>query len=317
MGLISMISLKAYYRSNIIELLSNDLYKNDVTHCIQTGSLSFEDLLNISNNTFISKKLSANTRGIYFSNQYSYNLPVIEGRFFTGSDFNKDNNYVVVGKNLEQLLYEKDNKTYYRYSGVDYEVIGILGFDIDTKLNDIIFFNLANIYDIAPKNTELVIGEDYQTIINKAEILKIQDSIYVAEIPNKGVSRIWSAPNIYITVTFTTYICCLLSVLFLIYLKSYYYDNYIKTFQILGFNKIYTYRTILFTELKIYILALCFGVFIAFPLFIETLYINSEFKSLTFAFLIINCIMISSFDFTIFRKNINKNSKGGNRYDVL
>lgn len=60
MGIVCMISLKAFYRNNIIEIVTNDLYKRDVTHCVQTKKVQISDLIDISNDTFVSKKLSAN-----------------------------------------------------------------------------------------------------------------------------------------------------------------------------------------------------------------------------------------------------------------
>ncbi|MBO8463972.1 MAG: hypothetical protein IAC13_08585, partial [Firmicutes bacterium] len=82
MGGVFVISSKVYYRQTMIEQISNDLYKKDVTHCMQKGKIQLSQMIDICDNTFLSKILDEkgmynNVRGIYFSSNYSYCLPVI------------------------------------------------------------------------------------------------------------------------------------------------------------------------------------------------------------------------------------------------
>ena len=297
MGGIFVISSKIFYRETVIELISNDLYKNDVTYCIQTEQVKLSELISASNDTFLSKTLSENTRAIYFSSNYLYQIPIIEGRFFTHNDFKEKNRYVVVGKNMKPYLHVKQNKMYYNYLGTEYEVIGIAGFDIQSQLDNIVFFNLVNVFEQAPQNTEIVMGESMEEINQNLQILKIQNSITILDIPNTGISRVWSAPNIYFFITCVTYFSCLVAVLFVIYLKSYYYSNWIKVFKLLGFNNRFIYRKVVFIESIFYIIAFYLGAAFTYSFFMRDFYFDKKFLYRIMGYSVISCIIIIIFNF--------------------
>ena len=306
MGGICTFSLKSFYRSNTIELLSNDLYKTNVTYCMQTSDIALEDILSVSNNTFVSKTLSECSRGLYFSSKYHYNLPVVEGRFFKPEDFKKDKNYVVVGQQLKPYLQSKNNKFYFNFGGKEYEVIGILGFDVPSNLDVMVMFNLINIYEQAPKNTDIVFASGTDRITDNIKCLHLTDNLLIHDIPYTGISRIWSAPYIYSLVTFTTYICCMVAILFLIYLKCNYYNNYIKVFNILGFQKSYLYKSILLKELFLYCAAYSLGAAMILFTHIEKYDTNEDFVLSVLFFVLFNSILFFSFNFLILNKKVKK-----------
>lgn len=66
LGFVTMFSIKSIYRSRTIELLSNDMYKEDVVYCSQLEYISLNDMKTISNGLFVSKELGSNMRAIYF-----------------------------------------------------------------------------------------------------------------------------------------------------------------------------------------------------------------------------------------------------------
>lgn len=302
-GLISVISLKSFYKSNIIDILSNDLYKKDVNYLLQTDSITLSDLIYLSNDSFISKELSQNTRGIYFSKRYNYYLPIIEGRFFNSNDFKEYNNYVVVGQNLKPSIYYKNNKMYYKYAEKEYEVIGILGFNIESKLDDIIIFNLINIYDIVLQKTKIVIGLSEEELINNIKVKNLTKYINLYNIQYEGISRIWDSSNIYNYIFFTIYVTSMISIFLLIYLKSYYYIKYIKVFNILGFKNSFIFKNIFLFEAFIYLISFILGILIYIYLFMEDYYINKQFIILIINFSFFNYIVIIFFNFII---NIKK-----------
>lgn len=317
MGGVFIISSKVFYRENVIDLISNDLYQKNVTHCIQTGHVQLSELIAASNDTFISKKLSEHTRGIYFSSDYSYSIPVVEGRFFTYSDFKENHNYVVIGQNLKSNLYTKQNKLYYDYLGTEYEVIGIVGFDIQSELDDVIFFNLVNIFEQTPQNTEIVMGETLDQVNQNLQLLQLEDSISTLDIPNVGISRIWSVPNIYLFLICVTYFSCVVALLFVIYLKSYYYSNFVKVFKLLGFQDSFLYRKVTIIESFLYFLAFYLGAVIAHSLFMRDFYFEQEFLYRMLLYSVINCVIIIVFNFFVLKEKIRKFIKGGESYGLL
>lgn len=79
-------------------------------------------------------------RSIYFTKTYA-NFPMKEGRFFTKNDFTVDNPKAVVGKGKIAETYLRDSVRYILVGDVEFEVIGILGYESDTILDNTIFIN--------------------------------------------------------------------------------------------------------------------------------------------------------------------------------
>ncbi len=82
-------------------------------------------------------------RYMFFNRNY-INLPMKEGRFFKASDFTKDNAVCVVGKGRSDEIYEKDGDKFFALDGREYCVIGVLGYESDTVLDDYIFVNMLS-----------------------------------------------------------------------------------------------------------------------------------------------------------------------------
>ncbi len=79
-------------------------------------------------------------RSIYFTKTY-VNFPMKEGRFFKKSDFTINNQKAVVGKGKIEETYMRDSIRYIIVGDIEFEVIGILGYESDTVLDNTIFIN--------------------------------------------------------------------------------------------------------------------------------------------------------------------------------
>ncbi len=79
----------------------------------------------------------------------------------------------------------------------EYRVIGILGYDIDTVLDNMIFFDLQNVYEYAPIKTDIVFGGNTSDIIEKIQAEYSTSEMIIWDIPYVGISRMWSSPYIY------------------------------------------------------------------------------------------------------------------------
>lgn len=82
-------------------------------------------------------------RYIYFNKKYA-NLPMESGRFFRASDFAEENDVAVVGKDRKDELYVKDGKQYISVSGKEYLVLGVIGYQDKTVLDNYIFINMRS-----------------------------------------------------------------------------------------------------------------------------------------------------------------------------
>lgn len=79
-------------------------------------------------------------RSMYFSKDY-VNLPMISGRFFLRKDFTSDAYVAVVGKKLKNAVVEEDGEDYIYIKNVKFKVLGIFGYEEETKLDNYIFIN--------------------------------------------------------------------------------------------------------------------------------------------------------------------------------
>lgn len=92
---------------------------------------------------FDDTKEDGTLRYMYFNKNYT-NLPMKEGRFFKASDFTEDNAVCVVGKDRTDETYKKGDDTYCNPDGREYRVIGVLGYESATVLDDYIFVNMLS-----------------------------------------------------------------------------------------------------------------------------------------------------------------------------
>lgn len=84
-------------------------------------------------------------RGIYFKND-TYFPPLVSGRFFNHTDFYNNKKVAVIGKNVDKTnVTEKNNKYYYQYQSENYEIIGTMGAEYSSKLDNTILLNIDGV----------------------------------------------------------------------------------------------------------------------------------------------------------------------------
>ena len=74
-------------------------------------------------------------RKIFFNKEY-VNLPMESGRFFKASDFEIGNKVAVIGKNKKNEVHEKDGVQYITVEESEYVVIGVIGFENETIIDN-------------------------------------------------------------------------------------------------------------------------------------------------------------------------------------
>ncbi|MBQ3423198.1 MAG: ABC transporter permease, partial [Romboutsia sp.] len=117
------------------------------------------------------------SEGIFFNGVFNNSYNLLDGRFFTTEDFNKNNKLAVIGKDVLKYTKVNGNKRYI-FRGLDrYEVIGIIGKDdLSSKYDNKIIYNLDSILnddEILNKYTWWVDSYDK----NKSEIKDIISNI--------------------------------------------------------------------------------------------------------------------------------------------
>ena len=102
------------------------------------------DNLNERTALYTEEKMEGITvKAIYF-NQYYVNFPMKSGRFFRKNDLAVGNKVAVIGKKLEANSYCRDKKTYIFLEGVEYEVIGVIGYEEETIIDNYVYINMLS-----------------------------------------------------------------------------------------------------------------------------------------------------------------------------
>ena len=110
---------------------------------------------------------------------------MLEGRYFDLSTSWTDQPKLVVGKQYQEDVVRRAGKMYYTYGDVEYEVIGIMGEEEESRINQMILMDFQSAIKITGINTEYVLdtikeagltelGQDmYDLFHSPAEILII------------------------------------------------------------------------------------------------------------------------------------------------
>lgn len=80
----------------------------------------------------------------FYMNKYYVNFPMLEGRFFNKKDIDDSRNCAVIGKNKLDQVYKVNDKNYIRVNESEYEVLGVIGYESKTSIDDYIFVNMLS-----------------------------------------------------------------------------------------------------------------------------------------------------------------------------
>ena len=159
------------------------------------AGMGFTELVNIVDDSDISiaiyndvERDDYTVREIYFNNRYTV-LPMKYGRFFERKDLDSDKPKAVIGKNLVSKTYTlSDGQRYIDFEKGTYQVIGVIGYDNDTIIDNYLYISIVNNESINSNlvtldflNTEkgYEISENYVTALQNngyyADIISVND----------------------------------------------------------------------------------------------------------------------------------------------
>ncbi len=95
-------------------------------------------------------------RGIYVKGKVA-TPPMIRGEYFDASTSWTDEPKIVLGKDLEKDTYVKNGNMYYKYSSIEFLVIGVMGTEEDSKLNNMCILDFKSAVGINGINTAYVL----------------------------------------------------------------------------------------------------------------------------------------------------------------
>ena len=246
-GILSLIVGDAVFKAQVYDQISNDLYLPGVSYFRQSVPLSFNEVSFLMGESFVSKHIDVTTRALCFAGN-SYYLPVTEGRFFSQADFSNRSRFCVIGTDLRERCYERDNVSYINYRGVEFEVIGTIGLPIISRLDQMLILNMLSVPESLASTGVVVFGDDNVRVVNRLlelDILAGFEQFYQA---NEGIQAIWNTVSIYTFLSGFVYLTVLLGVVLMVEIKNRGYGEMIRVQHILGRTKQQIFGRILLTE---------------------------------------------------------------------
>ena len=218
--LFNIIESSYNYSKENNEILSNNAMQLEINN----ADINYEDLLDILNETpgiYLEKdnlSLSAYYgKFIYFNENLKYTPPLITGEFLNTEMFNSLNGkYSVIGKNLSNLIKERNNQKYVSINGEEYSVVGIMGYSNKDSIFDEKFYVNINPHILTDINGKWIIdGENingmYDIINSRAKIIDndIKISLLSLDRAESSIANIFSN-KIYLIIIFVLVVLTLL-----------------------------------------------------------------------------------------------------------
>lgn len=111
-------------------------------------------------------------RGIYINGDID-EPPMLSGAYFDHSTSWTDQRMVVLGKDHEKDVSARGGKMYYEYHETEYEVIGIMGTEEDSRINQMILLDFKSAVRISGINTQYILDAK-----DESQIQEVGQKIY-------------------------------------------------------------------------------------------------------------------------------------------
>lgn len=105
-------------------------------------------------------------RGIYVNGDVD-EPPMLSGAYFDHSTSWTDQGMVVLGKDHEKDVSARDGKTYYQYHDMEYEVIGIMGTEEDSRINQMVLLDFKSAVRMSGINTQYILDAKKESRIQE------------------------------------------------------------------------------------------------------------------------------------------------------
>lgn len=198
--LLSVIVVSSSYyqlKQQELDALSRGLYDNvsisftlqDPSRLIDWRQLDTEKPFTLFNELKTSKY---DIRAIYLKGN-NYIPPIQSGRYFASTDFYSGKRVAVLGKQVgTEDVVEQNGKEYYRYDGMEFEIIGRMGAPYSSKLDKTVLLNLDAFHHLKAVQSNLYVMNSDQKPIAEDRSLRINGNpvpIHVIDRGDHGAQR--------------------------------------------------------------------------------------------------------------------------------
>lgn len=92
--------------------------------------------------------------------------PMLEGKYFDYSSSWTEQPTLVVGKQFQKDVHRQNGKMYYKYQDAEYEVIGIMGTERESRINHMIMMDFKSAVHLAGMNGEYVLDTKNESVLS-------------------------------------------------------------------------------------------------------------------------------------------------------
>lgn len=190
-----ILNIKSYqYEISLIEKISNSMItSNSVYFQTQGECIELDKIYEfLPEQGILYNYLSwdKNQKGILLKNNIP-NVPILNGRFFNKNDIKEK--VAVVGKNIMSGL---DDKKIINVNGENYKVIGVMGVDYDTRLDDEVWL-ILNEENINAEGTFILDGLNEKAILSYLGLSNIWSEVLILDRENIGILEAIDRENDY------------------------------------------------------------------------------------------------------------------------
>ncbi|OUB63549.1 ABC transporter permease [Bacillus thuringiensis] len=197
--LMTMMITSYFVKKSEIDILTNELYSQSSIHFRiedEKTSEKFRGFIKeTTDSNYILFKENMNEsfiKGVYLNDSIK-NIPMKKGRFFEKNDFFQDKKYAVIGKSFKNVE-SINGKNYINYKGDRFEVIGIIGGEVKSKVDEMAYVNLDALFNTDFNFTGIYVLDSQkhpQIIFKKLKSYLTKENL-VSQIENqgKGTSRL-------------------------------------------------------------------------------------------------------------------------------
>lgn len=247
-GITTILVLYSESQYMLNEKISNDYYSNkSIRFTFNSDTeLSVNEVFgDIQNVNIVYNEVDTNVFSVYGND---INFPLLNGRNIATDDFIKEKRVALLGANIESTNII-DGVEYFDFNGISYEVVGRIGLNKESKLDNRVYINILE-NDIAKEGTWILDGH---TTKNQFNSLSNREGLNISKIDTEIINtkKLFNNTNliaiIYIFIWLVLFITIIITTYFWILNKQ----NSIYILKLCGLKKINIFTELFNEYLKI------------------------------------------------------------------
>lgn len=197
---------REFYSNHAVTFFVTDSGRNDIEYIME----------NMNQGDILYGEIDGYCRGVYVKG-HKNKFPVIEGRGFQDTDYFADKKAALIGRNFREDCEIINGKRYYIYRNEPYEVIGILGIESPSLLDNYVWINLDAMLDTFHSDGFYVLdgGRKCGDILKDPNLIHIVSEVEAEEV---GIKAMYQERNtgiiIFVLLAVCFFICASICISF-------------------------------------------------------------------------------------------------------